>query len=78
MHDTVSAFYELKGQKAVTEAFEKGKAEASNLVEGQAPSQKVVSQSGTQAHQVTKPKGPVSPAERKQNMLDAVKATRET
>ena len=77
MHDYFSAFYELKGQQAVTEAFEKGKAEATNLVEGQAPSQKVVSQSGSQAHQVAKPTGPVSPAQRKQNMLDAVKATRE-
>jgi hypothetical protein len=83
MHDNLSAFYEWKGQQAITaaeqkvkEAYEKGKAETAALAAGADGTRKVLTKPGGEARTTNQQTGPVTEADKIQGMLAALQQAR--
>jgi len=83
MHDNLSAFYEWKAgraqsaaEKAVQEAYQKGRTEMAELAKGADATTRVLGKAGSEARTTNTNTGPVTEAGKISGMVDVLKAVR--
>jgi hypothetical protein len=83
MHDNVSAYFEWKANQAQTdveqrikEAYEKGKADLSNLAAGAQATTKVLGRAGSEARVTNAPAGPLNESDKISGMMGILRAAR--